>query len=102
MDDRLDRPDRKQASEPTGRFKLAVVGWIAAVLVTLVAVAAIGFDNHLACGGTLGGYGEGATTRLNEDCMAARQWRELVPFGILLVLIGVRVRAARRRRRGRT
>ena len=45
-----------------------------------------GFDAHFDCGGTLGGFGESASARLDDACLDRRILR--VPIAMLIVLIG--------------
>ena len=51
----------------------------ALVLLTLagaaVATFVIGFDTYFDCGGTLGGFGAGASAELDESCVDAQAWR---------------------------
>lgn len=65
-----------------GKVALAVLAalWLA------IAWLVVGFDAHVDCGGTLGGFGESANARLDDECFDRRILR--VPIAMLIVLIG--------------
>ena len=73
---------------------------IAALVVYAIAASAmvafvVGFDSHFDCGGTLGGFGESSSARLDEACVSRRAWRPVVG-GVTMVALtiaaGVRIR----------
>ena len=55
----------------------------------------VGLDAHFDCGGTLGGFGESASARLDEACASRRAWRP-VAGGVAMIAVtivaGLRVR----------
>jgi hypothetical protein len=57
-------------------------GWLGKVALAVLAALwlaiswlVVGFDAHFDCGGTLGGFGESASARLDDDCYERRVLR---------------------------
>ncbi len=94
------RPDL-EAKPPRLRTVFEILGWIVAVAIAVVASFLIVLGSHFDCGGTLGGYGESASARLDQECYAARSWRAVIPFVILGAAVTLRVTAGRRHKRRR-
>jgi hypothetical protein len=77
-------------------------GWLGVVALTVYAIAAsivvvvvVSLDSHFACGGTLGGFGESASARLDNACVSSRGWRPVVGAVAMIALTiaaGVRIR----------
>lgn len=76
-----------------GLAVLAVV-WIA------TAWLVVGFDAHFDCGGTLGGFGESSSARLDEECYGRRALK--IPFAVSVIVAGAVVGGFALRRRARS
>ncbi len=77
-------------------------GWLGVVALSVYAIAAsvvvvivVSLDSHFECGGTLGGFGESASARLDEGCVSSRGWRPVVGAVAMIsltIVAGVRIR----------
>jgi hypothetical protein len=63
------------------RVALVVVGYVVWIFVIGVAAFLLSFAAHFDCGGTLGGFGESASARLDESCYEDRM--RFVGVGVL-------------------
>lgn len=79
-------------------------GWLGKVGLILLAVAwaatawlVLTFDSHFSCGGTLGGFGESASARLDEQCFD-RVWIR-VPIAVAIVSVSSAAIGVLQRRR---
>ena len=96
LDDLRRRPDAR----------LGWLGWtslgVFTALATATAVVVTSFDAHFDCGGTLGGYGEGASARLDTQCRDDRAWRVIVATVGTIFICGVGAFGLRRLGAGRS
>ena len=86
--------------------RLGWLGWtslgLLGVLMAAAAIVVTSFDAHFDCGGTLGGFGEGASTRLDTACRDARGWRVVVAAAGAVGVTGLGAFALRRWGAGRS
>lgn len=85
----------------------SVPGWLGKAGLALLAVVwiatawlIVGFDAHFDCGGTLGGFGESSSARLDEECYGRRALK--IPLAVSVVVAGALVGGFALRRRARS